>query len=264
MKPLRNAMRREAGRVWQEKARAARLGLFMSEETITELTLLNLAAVFQGHGLLVQPFTKAQETRNGADWEFWFIQGARSVGLRVQAKRLFPNGNYASLEPGGSQNRKLILHAGRCCPVYIFYNDAPAYRCNSPDCACGEYRGPSYRGCTLAPAAAVARTTNNSASSLQGVTIPWHCLVCESAANTMSLPETIAENLNRRFAQVDGHRCEAVATPHEFRPYDDIKGHPGLEFMGGDGYDEPGWLAGYLSERELAGIALVGATERTG
>lgn len=68
---LRYAMRREAGRVWHQKEKAEHLGLFMNEETITETLLLRLAVEFRAGGLVVRPFTKAEETKNGADWEFW-------------------------------------------------------------------------------------------------------------------------------------------------------------------------------------------------
>jgi hypothetical protein len=260
MKPLRDALRREAGRVWREKARAGALGLFLNEETITESTLLNLATAFCGHGLFVRIFTKAEERRNGADWEFWFVQGRRATGLRVQAKRLFPGGAYSSLNSSGPQTTTLINNAGNCCPVYVFYNDAGAYRSSLPRCSCGEYRARSYLGCTLAPAVAVAHAGRNVASSLQEITIPWHCLLCESTAKRTSLPDVIAKNLNKYAAQPDHHQCEVVETPRQFQPYTGAEFDPGPELTRSGGYEEPGWLEEYLSEKTLAGIALVGST----
>ena len=264
MRPLRDAMRREAGRVWREKARAEALGLFLNEETITESTLLNLATGFHGHGLLVQLFTKAEEKKNGADWEFWFVQGTRAAGLRVQAKRLFPSGAYDSLNPSGPQITTLISSARNCCPVYVFYNDASVYRSSSPRCSCGEYRAHSYLGCTLAPATAVARAASNSASSLQEITIPWHCLLCESVAKKTSMPEVTAERLNNCLAETDDHRCEVVETPSRLQPYTEGSGYHHPELIYSDGYGGPQWLAGYLSEEMLAGVALVSTAERLG
>ena len=261
MKPLRDAMRREAGRVWREKARAGALGLFLNEETITESTLLNLATGFHGHGLFVRLFTKAEEKKNGADWEFWFVQGARAVGLRVQAKRLFPTGAYNSLTPSGPQTTTLIKNAGNCCAVYVFYNDAAAYPSSSPGCSCGEYRARSYLGCTLAPAAAVARAANHSAAALQAAAVPWHCLLCESGATKSSLPGIIAKNLNNRFAGSGDRPCEVLTTPSRLQPYSEIGDQPSLGSVETDGYDEPEWLEAYLAERMLAGIALVGSAE---
>lgn len=261
MKPLRDAMRREAGRVWREKARAGALGLFLNEETITESTLLNLATGFQGNGLFVRPFTKAQETRNGADWEFWFVQGGRAAGLRVQAKRLFPTGAYKSLQPSGPQITTLINNAGNCCPVYVFYNDAAAYPSASPKCSCGEYRARSYLGCTLAPAAAVARAANNSATALQAAAIPWHCLLCESGATKSSLPEIIAKKVNSCLDKSADRQYKVLTTPSWLKPYSEIGDQPGLGSVETDGYGEPEWLEAYLAERMLAGIALVGSAE---
>lgn len=119
MTPLRDAMRREAGWVWRAKARAASLGLFLNEETITETVLLRLATAAQGTGFLVRLFTKAEETKLGADWEFRFISKSKMVRLRVQAKRLFPSGHYESLKPGAS--RRLNSLGKRAAVLQFLY-----------------------------------------------------------------------------------------------------------------------------------------------
>jgi hypothetical protein len=253
VKPLRDAMRHEAGRTWREKARAGRFGLFLNEETITELILLNLATACQGHGLFVRPFSKTQEKKTGADWEFWFIQGTRAVGLRVQAKRLFPSGDYSSLKPGGAQMTQLTSNAGNCCPVYVFYNDAVAYRWSKPICACSEYRAPSYLGCNVAAAAVIAHAATNSAASLQSVVIPWHCLLCDGASAKNPMPATVAGNLNKHIGDSDGSRCEVVETPRQFTAYLRFERFAGSESVLPEG------LEAYLSERTLAGIALIGS-----
>ena len=261
MKPLRDAIRREAGRVWRDKARARVLGLFLNEETITESTLLNLATGFQGNGLFVQLFTKAQERRNGADWEFWFVQGTKAAGLRVQAKRLFPSGAYDSLDPSGPQTKNLITNARNCYPLYVFYNDSDAYRSSLPKCTCGEYNAQSYLGCTLAPATAVARAGSKSASSIQGIAIPWHCLLCESAAKETSMPDVIAGKLNSCLANTDDHRCEVVETPRCFWPDAGVDVLASPKLPKAEDHDEPRWLTEYLAERLLAGVAVFCAAE---
>lgn len=86
---LRESLRCEAGTVWREKAQAQKLGLQLNEETITETVLFRLASKHQGGGLIVRAFNKPEETKNGADLEWWFVQGDKGIGLRVQAKRLF-------------------------------------------------------------------------------------------------------------------------------------------------------------------------------
>lgn len=270
MMSLRDAMRREAGRIWRDKARAERLGLFLNEETITETLLLHLATEFQGNGFWVRPFTKARETRNGADWEFWFVQGHKSVGLRVQAKRLFPSGKYQSLIPGGQQADKLIRKSGNCYPVFAFYNDSRAYFTSLPDCLCGDYYAPSYRGCTLAPADVVRSCASHDANILANQTIPLHCLLCEFSSNKgVSLPQRIAGLLNERFplSRIVGdgsQRYDVVETPEEFRV--DIgqmnRMRPIRSLDSDHVFEEPYWLEGYLKARTLAGVALFTAVGR--
>jgi hypothetical protein len=190
-------MRREAGRIWRDKARAEELNLFMNEETITETLLLNLAKRFQGNTVRVRPFTKAEETKNGADWEFWFVQGQRCIGLRVQAKRLFPSAKYDSLDPSGPQTDKLMSQSKDCFPVFVLCNDRKFYRCTIPKCRCNNHRGDSYLGCTTASAYTVANWNNTDAAKLAPYTIPWHCLLCpKRSSHGASLPEVALSCLN--------------------------------------------------------------------
>lgn len=283
MNDLRDAMRKEAGRVWREKAKAQQLGLFMNEETVTETILLQLAVQFQASGLRVRPFTKAQETKNGADWEFWFAQGSRAIGLRVQAKRLFPTGIYASLKPSGTQTHILIQKSGRCHPVFVFYNDHQTYPASEPQCLCGDYYGPSYRGCTLASAQTIRRQKSNDASKLAELTIPWHCLLCAwRSRGGKSLPVIIARSLKQLVINDGAKRRSKLRSykttelPHQLRSYaergprlqrDSIYDEPSAT-AGRDPeihprlqrdslFDEPAWLAGYLKRRALAGVALI-------
>ncbi len=249
MKPLRDAMRREAGRIWHQMAQAISLGLFLNEETITETILLNLATQFRGGKLAVRPFTKAEETKNGADWEFWFVQGHDCLGLRVQAKRLFRSGCYNSLHPGGKQTSDLISHAGNCLPVFALYNDAHSFASDLPTCGCSEYRGPSLLGSLLVPARVVQLIGQNDHRALAPKAIPWHCLICEhsSCASGSTLPKLIAANYNRLL---DG----ADTSKYEVEPEDRILD---LVNMASEGHSWPQWLETYFERRKLAGLALI-------
>lgn len=106
----------------------------LQEETITEDLLLDIAIA--APGLLVRQFTKPQEGRNGADWEWeWWFGGERWFGVRIQAKKL--RRDAANTDPsyhldyhvGGNPNNELQLDRLRrqaredgIAAVYVFYN----------------------------------------------------------------------------------------------------------------------------------------------
>jgi hypothetical protein len=251
MKVLRDALRREAGWIWNQKARAEALGLFLNEETITETILLHLAAQFHGGNLIVSPFTKAEETKNGADWEFWFVQGKRAVGLRVQAKRLFPAGNYTSWRPSGAQTKKLIANSADCFPIFAFYNDAKAFSPVSPICSCENYKAPSYRGCVLVPAGVAQSFKKNDALTIAKNAIPWHCLLCDQPAKKASaigLPQMIADNINHQFDLPGEDKCKVQTDFVEILALAEVarSDKPNLQ-----------WLEVYLGKRRLAGLTLI-------
>lgn len=62
-----------------------RVPLSIGEETITDLHLLNFAAL-NDPGIEIVSFTKPAEKRTGADWQWWFGSSGRWIGVRVQAK----------------------------------------------------------------------------------------------------------------------------------------------------------------------------------
>src|ERR1700730_4174070 len=96
---LCETFRSQSGLVWNRMAKASRVGLALSEETlITETALYEMALAHELDGkIAISLATKPQEARHGADWEWWLINGNMGVSFRVQAKRLFPNGSYQSL-----------------------------------------------------------------------------------------------------------------------------------------------------------------------
>ena len=179
-KDLRDTMRQEAGWVWRTMARATSLRVFLNEETITETVLFRLADAAQGRNFLVRPFTKSEEKKNGADWEFWFAFGPNLVGLRVQAKRLFRSGRYDSLDPTGEQTKNLISQANICVPVFVFYNGANKSPRLCESCRCTEYRLPSYSGCVVGHAEDVRKSASNDPRLISKFSIPWHCMLCDA------------------------------------------------------------------------------------
>lgn len=65
MRSLRDEMRKQAGWVWHEKVRADAHGLFLNEETITEILLLRLSKAAQHGQFSVKVFNKAEENQDG-------------------------------------------------------------------------------------------------------------------------------------------------------------------------------------------------------
>ncbi len=160
--------RKEAGIVWNRMIKASQLGLALSEETITECVLYNVALAHQGAGFVVDLATKPAEAKHGGDWEWWFIKGNKGRCFRVQAKRLFPGGAYKSLFKAGAnpyqQLDKLVAVSGKDGfePLYCFYNFAAApYQATGPNHCHHSYRGPSFWGCSLAFPEAIKLTNSN-------------------------------------------------------------------------------------------------------
>lgn len=192
--------RKEAGRVWNEMSAAQRLGLSLSEETITETCLFNLARKTQTGQIAIIPATRPQEAKHGADWEWWFTNSGWGVGYRVQAKRLFPSGRYESLfKPGEqfAQLDKLVSKAGDdgIDPLYCFYNfqvlGSPYFA--AYNICPHDYRGVSYWGCSLALPEVVKSAHKDSFSSLQPFQVPWHNLVCSK--DNKDVPNAVIANI---------------------------------------------------------------------
>lgn len=194
-----NNFRKEAGRVWTQMNDAQKLGMSLSEETITETSLYNIAKRHHSKDVVIVPATKPQEAKHGADWEWWFIRNGKGIGFRVQAKRLFPNGRYQSLfKPKNpfAQLDKLVLEANHegLIPLYCFYNfDAPkgGFSGHSNNCK-HDYRGPSFWGCTIAKPDDVKALGKDTISDLRKVFEPWHTLVCLRAG--LDIPGSVTQN----------------------------------------------------------------------
>ena len=217
MPDLCETFRRQAGSVWSRMFKAPSLGMALSEETITETALYEIALVHQNLGDIdITIATKPAEKRHGADWEWWFIKGGRSVSFRVQAKRLFLDGTYRSLfkaPPNPYDQLDRLIHVANReghIPLYCFFNfdQGVNYFDNWKGQCPHSYKGPSFWGCTLANPQEVRSKGSNKFVDLRPIMDPWHKLVCEHFYNRNSLPEAAidfvkeAEGRGRRTAQI--------------------------------------------------------------
>jgi hypothetical protein len=206
MSKLCSSFRREAGAVWNRMQTAAKLGISLSEETVTELTINNLAVEHKQKNFRVDLATKHAESKHGADWEWWFTKGNQGICFRVQAKRLYPNGTYNSLIYPKSkgipykQLDKLVQAASADGheALYCFYNFPHAHITQTNTNPCHhDYRRPSFWGCTLAFPHEVKAKGSNSIVALQPIMFPWHVLVCGTSA-ARSLPDSANDFVGRR------------------------------------------------------------------
>lgn len=210
---LCNSFRAEAGRVWREMGAAQKLGMSLGEETITETCLFNIAKRHVPGNLIIVPATKPEEAVHGADWEWWFANGGKGIGFRVQAKRLFPSGRYDSLFKAKTpfvQLDKLVAeaHKDNLNPLYCFYNfDNPVggFPGHGNNCL-RDYRGPSFWGCAVALPDDVKAIGKNSIKDLRPILEPWHTLVCGKSGTI--LPQSVGANLlsAARARSVNGTR----------------------------------------------------------
>lgn len=179
---MRRFFRGLSGWVWNRQGQAFDYGLSLQEETLTEMLLLQIAKRGAKHGLKVKMFSRAEESVNGADWEWFFKDRLCSIGFRVQAKRLYRSdasaGRYDGLDKKSSQTDNLIKQAGANNPIYVFYNhnwvqDAGRHFWGNDH----EFRGSSMWGCAIAKASFIKSVADNKVSSLRQGMRPWHQLL---------------------------------------------------------------------------------------
>jgi hypothetical protein len=162
----------------------SRKGVELHEETITQDLLLDIAMAMPA--MTVETFTKRQEARNGADWQWeWWFEGRQWFGLRVQAKRLKRlNSRRLGYDLGYKSGKQLDLlisdaaHSGLRA-AYVLYNglelDLSAF-----GSGCGRLpREPESFGVTLLPASVAKELVEQGRddfATVAGVSRPWSCL----------------------------------------------------------------------------------------
>jgi hypothetical protein len=76
---------------WEILRKSKKYKSRIGEETITELLQLFLS---HNHSQIsIKSFSKHQESKNGADWDWWFISPRKRkyLGIRIQAKTISPD-----------------------------------------------------------------------------------------------------------------------------------------------------------------------------
>lgn len=189
-----------AVRTWLYLEAAQQTEIRIGEETLTDINLIEIQDQHPDH-VVTAKFPKHMEAANGADWEWWFLARGRALGLRLQAKKLYPDGGYMSLY---GRHRKqattLLREAARdgITPLYCFYNHRnPPDRAEWPQLA--PHLAVEQMGCGLASAHAVEAEVVGAhapptVDRLGVHQIPWRDLVCGLGNGENARPAGNADN----------------------------------------------------------------------
>jgi hypothetical protein len=198
---LCETFRHLAFKTFDRLGRARQVGYQPLEETFTDLNILELK-IRHPNDIFCHTFTKREEGRNGADWEWWLTDPGMStwLGLRIQAKVLhlrtnrFEHLHYQSGNPAEYQATKLKREcaAEGLVPLYCFYlhGERPLLR---PPARFRIFHHRELFGCSLAPLPLVEALQPANQRDLVSViagSCPWHYLVCQSRPGRKSLPES--------------------------------------------------------------------------
>ena len=227
---------------WDTLGHARRLDLSISEETITDLTALQIARC-ETNRVSIKKVTKREERIVGFDW-MWLIDrpGSPPAMYAIQAKKMkldqSPNFSYGSLKykternPPRYQIDDLEAFANRtgATPMYCLYNSVDHntalnnWRCRQP-----VPPDVPQMGCTLVPLEAVrfahgSRVPKNFQTvHADSDAVPWRCLFHPNCS-TFSV-----NNLVPRFKAADERRArlldnfaESLATDEDTVDMDEI------------------------------------------
>ena len=199
---------------WKKLRLSSQVNIRLSEETITDTLLLYLASRHP-YEIRTQKYTKFQESKTGADWEWWITSSSSTqwLGLRIQAKIIdvatleYPHLDYKTSQ-GQMQVDVLISNAINSSPpripLYVFYNywDVQQFR---PPWLCGSYPFTiSMLGCGVSTAWNVRVYLRNGDKSVQKIAsqmYPWSCLVCCRGFANGPLPFRILRFVQNAFGQ---------------------------------------------------------------
>lgn len=228
---LCKVLRSLACRTWRDLQVARLVGSAGNEEGITNRNLRELK--FQRiDGLVVREFSRQEEFKEGADWEWWFrgVKG-KWVGMRLQAKVIdfttneFKHLHYKAKNSASHQSDVLIsscaAHSHEPTPVYVLYCEWPVPSgMRLPD-RCDLHPPLPNFGCSIVKAEVVSRlrSSRNRSKALDSLVPymrPWHVLGCECGVTSRD----IAEEAQQALMQMPRFSPEALPPNHVPRLHD--------------------------------------------
>jgi len=191
---------------WAKLAKSWNYNISISEETFTDLNLLEIEAASLPN-VRVWKSNKQEESLKGIDWEWW-IGSNRLMWWRyaVQAKKVTQSGKYDSIRKKVKNRFQIdLLHEyakkSRAIPLYCFYNHVED-RNVSPFWHCNFAIEPEQFGCTLAPLDIVkyyfvkGRRKSFHTIHREPKVLPWRCL--------LKCPLVLEQNQAPHFLASDG------------------------------------------------------------
>ncbi|MCU0438257.1 MAG: hypothetical protein MUC49_10085 [Raineya sp.] len=222
--------------VWNLLKKSIETTITLNEESITDITLIELKDKFNHlkstnfpFEIEIEKFNKKDESKNGADWEIEFLEKGLFINieidlkikLRVQAKRIYDN-KYTALEikKRGCQINKLIKRAKEenSIPIYAFYNYFGNYEGIIDNlewkCSC-EDKNLQKMGIALVHARKVQvikqkknRNELQNPLTYKNDMMPLHCLLCSNINYTKKSKENIIKKIinqsNKQFYDYEG------------------------------------------------------------
>jgi len=178
--------------------------------------------------VITHTFSRHAEGRNGADWEWWFLNDTgRSIGFRVQAKTIdigterYEHLHYRSW--GRYQCDKLIERASGgirpLIPIYCFYTHTHNEDLLSDWSCCLEDEDKSLFGCSIASAYIVQTWQEGHLRALSDIheyLRPWHCLVCCASHGGHSFPDRIERYVRNTHFFPETKNESAINFPESF------------------------------------------------
>lgn len=168
----------------------------IASASLTDNLLIGLAAQFRDR-VIVRRTSQRRERRIGSDFEVRFLDEARYVQLRLQAKRLdVPTQSYRELDKTATavkQAKTLLAATSRWPALYCFYNHFDSRtlpQLRSPE--------PMTLGVALADTRQVLQVLERTEPSLARLLIlqvPWHELACWNGQESSDLLDTLTEFL---------------------------------------------------------------------
>lgn len=201
------------------------VGLGVSEESITDILLVEMRRLLPPSHVYTKKFTKHEESSaSGADWLWVIGRPGRWISLLMQAKLVRPNAlrvhGLHHGKPEGSQRQTLVQYALKesCIPLYVVYtafSAAPPVQIGQrgrPKANPNAWKPPcpaaiedaTQMGCILVRPRHVAlmmrgKTGKDNAATLINRGHPWACMFCGHGTKHVELADAALAGVEGLF-----------------------------------------------------------------
>lgn len=214
---------------WIQLGKARQVKHQILEESITDSLMVELK-LRHPYDVITTTFTRHEEGKNGADWEWWFVDstGTKGIGFRVQAKIInFKNDSFEQLHYKNQTNilinkakkikgllippiarklinpRKNLVIDRPLIPLYCLYIHDNNLWSKLHLGLSGILLNHTieHYGCSIMSADDVLRLKKKppkkKVSDVVNYIMPWHYLVCPTYSSTSvkSLPEKVRDSV---------------------------------------------------------------------